>query len=179
MSDASSQHRADAASLCVRCAIVTLSDTRTHADDRSGALIGRLLREAGHQVVDYRIIPDEPDVLKGLLDELLARQDVDVVLSTGGTGVSPRDQTVPVIESILTTPLPGFGELFRMLSYRDIGSAAMLSRALGGIARGKVLLAMPGSTGAVELAMTRIILPELRHLVGLVKNTARLGERLP
>lgn len=159
------QHRRQAAGGVARCAVVTLSDTRTEASDKSGKRIRDLLAEAGHVVSDYQIIPDEPSTLEPLLARLLSRDDVDTVLTNGGTGVSRRDQTVPVIQRLIDTPLPGFGELFRMLSYAQIGSGAMLSRALGGVARGKLLFAMPGSTGAVELAMTKLILPEINHLL--------------
>ena len=124
-----------------------------------------MLGAGGHSVVFYEVIPDDAARLDALLTTLTARADVDVILSNGGTGIARRDNTVPVIAKHLTTPLPGFGELFRMLSFEQIGSGAMLSRALGGVAGGKLLFAMPGSTKAVELAMTRLILPELKHLM--------------
>jgi molybdenum cofactor biosynthesis protein B len=145
--------------------VVTLSDTRTEATDRSGARIKELLASDGHQLSAYQIIKDEPGDLDALLTQLLARPDVNVTLTNGGTGISKRDQTINVIERRLELPLPGFGELFRALSYEQIGSGAMLSRATGGVAQGKLLFAMPGSTKAVELAMTKLILPELRHLL--------------
>lgn len=158
-------HKQAARSVVPRCAVVTLSDTRTLATDTSGQTIIRLLEQDGAQVVDRLLLKDDPDDLRRHLDDLLSRDALDAVLLTGGTGIARRDTTVPVIESLLDTPLPGFGELFRMLSYEQVGSAAMLSRALGGVARGKILFAMPGSTKAVELAMIRLILPELRHLI--------------
>jgi molybdenum cofactor biosynthesis protein B len=148
-----------------RCAVITLSDTRTRETDKSGRRIEDLVREAGHAVADYRLIPDDPQKLQSLLAELVGRYDVDVVLTNGGTGISRRDQTVGVVERLIEQPLPGFGELFRMLSWEQIGSGAMLSRAVGGIVKGKLLFAMPGSTAAVELAMTRLVLPELKHLL--------------
>jgi molybdopterin adenylyltransferase len=156
---------ADPAAAVARCAVVTLSDTRTADTDKSGRRIQELLREAGHAVAEYRLIPDEPQKLQALLTELLGRYDVDVVLTNGGTGISRRDQTVGVVERLLDQPLPGFGELFRMLSWQQIGSGAMLSRAVGGIAGGKLVFAMPGSTAAVELAMTKLVLPEMKHLL--------------
>jgi len=116
-------------------------------------------------VAEHRVIPDDAEGFGRVLEELLGRADVDAILSTGGTGISRRDQAIGVIERAIESPLPGFGELFRMLSWQQIGSGAMLSRASGGIARGKLLLAMPGSTAAVELAMTKLILPELRHVL--------------
>ncbi|WP_428937975.1 MogA/MoaB family molybdenum cofactor biosynthesis protein [Fontivita pretiosa] len=159
------QHRSSSQLLVARCAIITLSDTRTEATDASGRRIRELLESDGHQVAFYQIIRDEPAELEMLLLDLLARETIDVVLTNGGTGISRRDQTIPLIQKHLTHLLPGFGELFRMLSWQQIGSAAMLSRAIAGIAGGKPLFAMPGSTKAVELAMTQLILPELRHLL--------------
>jgi molybdenum cofactor biosynthesis protein B len=156
---------ADPAAAVARCAVVTLSDTRTPDTDKSGRRMQELLRDAGHVVAEYQLIPDDPGKLRPLLETLLGRYDVDVVLTNGGTGISRRDQTVGVVERVLDQPLPGFGELFRMLSWEQIGSGAMLSRAVGGIARGKLLFAMPGSTAAVELAMTKLVLPELKHLL--------------
>ncbi|MDB5329331.1 MAG: molybdenum cofactor synthesis domain protein [Phycisphaerales bacterium] len=159
------QHVREAASVTARCAVITLSDTRTEATDTSGRTIQKLLTAAGHEVSAYRIIPDDAERLDALLAECLARQDLDAVLTNGGTGISRRDRTIEVVERHLDQPLPGFGELFRMLSWEQIASGAMLSRAVGGIAKGKIIFAMPGSTKAVELAMTKLILPELRHLL--------------
>lgn len=159
------QHQSDAHSLVARCAIVTLSDTRSPETDTSGQSIRRSLEADGHPITSYSIIRDEPVALRGLLGELLGRDDVDAILTNGGTGISRRDQTIDVIDSMLEQRLPGFGELFRMLSWEQIGSGAMLSRAVGGVARGKPVFAMPGSTKAVELAMTKLVLPELRHLL--------------
>ena len=159
------QHVNSAKDLVARCAVVTLSDTRTEATDTSGRHIRELLAEQSHQVVSYKIVPDDPAMFEPLLLSLLASPTIDTILTNGGTGISRRDQTISVVEKHLTQPLPGFGELFRMLSYAEIGSGAMLSRAVGGIASGKLIFAMPGSTKAVELAMTKLILPEIRHLL--------------
>ena len=159
------QHIHSSESLIARCAVITLSDTRTESTDKSGPRIKELLAENHHAIAEYKVLPDEPAPLESKLTPLLARADVDVILTNGGTGISRRDQTIGVIERIVIQPLPGFGELFRMLSYEQIASGAMLSRAIGGIANGKLIFAMPGSTKAVELAMTRLILPELRHLL--------------
>lgn len=159
------QHTQVAAKLIARCAIVTVSDTRTEATDKSGKRIRELLAAEGHEVSGYRIVKDDPTELEPLLYDLIARADVDAVLTNGGTGISRRDQTICVIERALDQPLPGFGELFRLLSWEQIGSGAMMSRAVGGIAKGKPVFAMPGSTAAVELAMTKLILPEIRHLL--------------
>ena len=159
------QHTDSAKNIRARCAVITLSDTRSTETDKSGQLVMRLLTEAGHATARYEIIKDDPDVLKSLLGQVLSSDAVDVVLTNGGTGVARRDQTIGVIEDALDTPLPGFGELFRMLSWEQIGSGAMLSRAVGGVARGRPLFAMPGSSKAVDLAMSKLILPELRHIL--------------
>ena len=159
------QHQRAAADIVARCAVVTLSDTRTPATDKSGPRILEMLEADGHRASAYEVIPDDPERLTATLRALLARQDVDVILTNGGTGISRRDTTVPVIQSLLDQTLSGFGELLRMLSYEQIGSGAMLSRALGGISAGKVIFAMPGSIKAVELAMSKLILPEIRHLL--------------
>ncbi len=154
-----------------RCAVLTLSDTRTEATDTSGHAIRDLLEAHGDVVAQHAILKDDPAALEAKLLELLGRSDVDGILTNGGTGISRRDVTIAVIEKHIDQPLPGFGELFRMLSWEQIGSGAMLSRAVGGIARGRRLVfAMPGSTKAVELAMTRLILPELKHLLGELRK---------
>lgn len=159
------EHQQAAQPIVARCAVLTLSDTRDASTDKSGSRIRELLEGDGHAVANYQLIPDDADQLDDVLRALRDRADVDAILTTGGTGVSKRDATVPVIERFIDQPLPGFGELFRLLSWEQIGSGAMLSRAVGGIARGKLLFALPGSTKAVELAMTRLILPEIRHLL--------------
>jgi molybdenum cofactor biosynthesis protein B len=163
-------HQQSGAKLIALCAVITLSDTRTQVTDTSGQTIRKLLTEAGHAVAHYAILPDEPDQFEPALKNLLDRSDIDAILTSGGTGISRRDQTIDVIQRQLDHPLPGFGELFRMLSWEQIGSGAMLSRAVGGIAAGKLLFAMPGSTKAVELAMTRLILPEIGHLLGELRK---------
>jgi molybdenum cofactor biosynthesis protein B len=166
MSSPYEEHQRAAAGDVARCAVVTLSDTRNEQTDKSGARIKELLAGAGHALAHYQIAHDDPAEFEPLLVSLLSRGDVDVILTNGGTGISRRDQTIAVLEKHLAQPLPGFGELFRMLSWEQIGSGAMLSRAAGGIARGgKLLFAMPGSTKAVELAITKLILPELKHLL--------------
>lgn len=164
MSASSEEHRAQAPRM-IRCAVVTVSDTRTPETDRSGTLIRQRLAEAGHAVIDYRIVPDEPREIGPLLDELASREDCDAVLIDGGTGIARRDTTYDVVAARLDKRLDGFGELFRSLSYAEIGAAAMLSRATGGVYRGTLVLLMPGSSNAVALAMDRLILPELGHLV--------------
>jgi len=168
------QHIHAAEAIVARCAVITLSDTRDDVTDTSGRSIRTLLEQNGHAVARYAILPDDPARLGALLDGLLAEVGVDVILTNGGTGIGRRDNSIAVVESRLTLPLPGFGELFRMLSWEQIGAGAMLSRAAGGVAGGvadggttggKLLFAMPGSTKAVELAMEKLILPELKHLL--------------
>jgi molybdenum cofactor biosynthesis protein B len=148
------------------CAIVTVSDSRTEATDESGALIRRLVEQAGLRVCDHALLPNDDGRIRLHVEGLLAREEVDAVLLTGGTGLGSRDRTVDVIRPLLDKELPGFGEIFRMLSFQEqIGAAAILSRALAGGARGKLVVSMPGSRAAVELALTRIVLPEIRHAV--------------
>lgn len=158
-------HRRQAGQRTVTAAIVTVSDTRTPETDHSGQLMRRLLEEQGHQVQFTAILKDEPASLLDLLEQLSTRQSVQVVLFNGGTGISRRDSTYEVIAHVLEKRLDGFGELFRMLSYQEIGAAAMLSRATAGVYRGMILFCTPGSTKAVQLAMEKLILPELSHLV--------------
>ena len=164
MSQVVEQHRAEGAQ-ALQVAVLTISDTRTLETDASGALIAELLAEAGHALADRAIVPDEPDRISPFLESCRSRDEIHAVLVTGGTGISPRDRTYETVSALLTRPLPGFGELFRMLSYAEIGPACMMSRALGGLMGQLVVLVMPGSKAAVRLAMTRIILPELPHLV--------------
>jgi molybdenum cofactor biosynthesis protein B len=146
-------------------AVLTVSDTRTLKTDTSGALIIALAEEAGHRVVARDIVPDEPMLMTARIRDFHAQGDLHALLMTGGTGISPRDQTFETVSALLTKPLPGYGELFRMLSFAEIGPACLLSRALGGLMGKLVILVMPGSRAAVELAMRKIILPELPHIV--------------
>jgi len=164
MSHIPDEHRKDAPR-SVGCAVITVSDTRTPETDTGGQKAIELLRDAGHRVLLRQIIPDESKPMRKLLIGLRDRPDVDAILMTGGTGIGSRDQTFETIAGLLDKPLPGYGELFRMLSFEQIGSAAMLSRATGGLIGRTVLLGMPGSPAGVSLAMEKIILPELGHLV--------------
>lgn len=165
-SQSAAEHRRKAASQ-VCCAVVTVSDTRTLEVDTSGQAIAELLEEAGHLVVERVIVPDEPAQISAQIVRLARSSEVEGILLTGGTGIAARDQTPEVVAKLLTKELPGYGELLRMLSYQEIGPAAMLSRAGGGIIDQTVVLTMPGSTAAVRLAMEKLILPELAHLVSL------------
>lgn len=168
------RHRAEAPA-GLTLAVLTVSDTRTAATDASGALIVELAEGAGHRVVARAIVPDEPEALRLFLGSHAGRRPggpaVDAILVTGGTGVSPRDRTYEAVSDLLTKTIPGYGELFRMLSYQEIGPACILSRAVGGLLGPTVVLLMPGSRAAVELAMTKIILPELPHLVHEARKT--------
>ena len=154
----------------MRVAILVISDTRTPENDLSGAALKRLLREAGHEVCAAGLHRDEPDTVREWVLARLALPGCDGVITSGGTGISPRDLTLEALATLVEKPLPGFGELFRMLSYGEIGSAAMLSRALGGIASERFLFCLPGSPEAVRLALERLILPELGHLVGELRK---------
>lgn len=149
----------------VRCAVLTISDTRTKDNDHSGELIRQNLVWRGHEVAAYEIVPDDPQRIQQTLTAWLDRDDVESVITNGGTGIASRDNTYDVILSLLEKRLDGFGEIFRMLSFQEIGAAAMLSRAVAGVARGKPLFSTPGSSSAVKLAMEKLIAPELGHIV--------------
>ena len=154
----------------VGCFVLTVSDTRDESTDASGQTIKALLSEHGHRLAGYRIVKDEPAEIESLLKQTLRNADVEAVIVNGGTGISPRDGTYEVIVKLLDKRLDGFGEIFRFLSYQDIGSAAIMSRAVAGSAQGKVLISLPGSKGAVGLAMEKLILPELRHMVSQLQG---------
>jgi len=191
MSTSTQQHRAEAPHK-VSAAVITISDTRTKETDTSGAKIVDSLKAAGHEIAAWEIVPDEPQQIRDVMARLLGSSPAhlltrsppqesgvrgresrvaaayiapDAILLTGGTGVGSRDQTFETLEPMFTKTLPGFGELFRMLSYEEIGAAAMLSRAIGGLIGRTVVLAMPGSTAAVRLAIEKLVIPEIAHLV--------------
>ena len=164
-------HHRTAAAETVSAAVVTVSDTRGAEEDTGGDRVRDLLEAGGHPVVERRIVPDEPAAIAGALHELTGRADVGAVVFTGGTGVAPRDVTPDTVEPLLDRLIPGFGELFRQLSYAEIGSAALLSRALAGIRGGRVVFVLPGSRGAVKLAMEKLVLPELGHLAAEAVKT--------
>ena len=148
----------------VRVFILTVSDTRTEEDDEGGRLCRELIAAAGHVVAGHAIVADEPGQVQAHLGRLADEESADVVITTGGTGISRRDSTYEAVSGLLEKRLDGFGELFRMLSYQDIGAAAMLSRAVAGLYQGLVIFALPGSPGAVKLALEKLIVPELGHL---------------
>jgi len=164
MSSSSAQHKAIAAQQGpIPIAIVTVSDTRTPDTDVNAAYLREQIAAAGHQVAGYRLIKDEADQVSGVLDELAA-SDTRIILFNGGTGIAPRDRTYDALSRKLEKTLPGFGELFRMLSYEQVGAAAMLSRATAGVYHNKVIISTPGSPAAVRLAWEKLIAPELAHL---------------
>ncbi|GIW87864.1 MAG: molybdenum cofactor biosynthesis protein B [Isosphaeraceae bacterium] len=167
MTDPVSSHRSQAPAT-IRLAVLTVSDTRTIETDTSGARIVELATAADMLIAARAIVPDDPARIRPQLEAWRDDPGIDAVLVTGGTGVSPRDQTVETVAALLTQPLPGFGELFRMLSYAEIGPAAMLSRACGGLMGRTPIFLMPGSRAAVSLALERLILPELGHLLGQI-----------
>jgi molybdopterin adenylyltransferase len=152
-------------------AVMTVSDSRTLETDTSGALIISLAEAAGHRIRERVIVRDEPEMMRPLFLGWSRSDSIDAILVTGGTGISPRDQTFETVSGLLTRPLPGYGELFRMLSYAEIGPACILSRAIGGLIGRIAILVMPGSRAAVELAMNKIILPELPHIVREARRT--------
>jgi molybdopterin adenylyltransferase len=152
----------------VGCGVITVSDTRDQETDKSGQLIKELLVSAGHQIVHYAIVKDVPLQIKGELAMLGERRSCRAIILNGGTGISPRDTTYDTINGMLDKRLDGFGEIFRYLSYKEIGPSAIMSRAVAGTYRGKIVISMPGSTPAVRLAMEQLILPELAHMVATV-----------
>jgi molybdenum cofactor biosynthesis protein B len=149
----------------VRCYVLTISDTRKPSTDTSGMAISELLEGNGHEVLGRGIVKDDPDAIRTALAKQLDEPSVQVIITTGGTGITSRDSTYEVVCNLLEKRLEGFGELFRMLSYQEIGPSAMLSRACAGTAQGKIVVSLPGSENAVRLALKQLLLPELGHLV--------------
>jgi len=160
----------DSPGMTVNCAVITVSDTRSPETDRSGQMIHQLLLGAGHTVGAYTIVKDEPIQIQAQMQVLGNSSELGAVIFNGGTGIAPRDTTYDAIESLLEKTLPGFGELFRWLSYQEIGSRAIASRAIAGVYQGKLIFSVPGSTNAVKLAMQQLILPELAHLVSQLRK---------
>ena len=154
-----------AAAAKLRLGIMSFSDTRSEAEDRSGAILKEVLAAGGHEIVSYQVVREEPVLMKKALFDWLQRQDIDAIITSGGTGLTDRDGTIEVARSFFTKELDGFGEIFRLISYQQIGAAAMLSRATAGLAGGKMLVCLPGSSRGVKLAATRLLLPQLPHMV--------------
>jgi len=174
MPDPSDQHREKAQGQTARCAVLTISDTRIAETDSGGKAIIDALKQAGHTVSDYTLVKDDALQIDAQLKSWLGQPDTppashnpipDVIITTGGTGIASRDTTVEVVQRLLHKELEGFGEIFRMLSYAEVGPAAMLSRAVAGLSNETLLFALPGSPNAVKLAMEKLIIPELPHMV--------------
>jgi molybdenum cofactor biosynthesis protein B len=163
-SHAAQEHKAGAPRK-VGCMVITCSDTRTPDTDTSGQLIQKLLKEQGHTIAAYHLVKDEPAQIKARITEGTGNEQVQAIIINGGTGISRRDSTFEAVDAMLEKRLDGFGEVFRYLTYQDIGSPAIMSRATAGIIKGRVLFSTPGSENAVRLAMEKLILPELGHLV--------------
>lgn len=165
MDSSAEHHRREARAQRATCAVLTVSDSRSETTDGGGPLIVRRLEKKGHTVVARGLVPDDPERIERALHAFLDDHDPDLIITTGGTGISSRDTTIEVVERLLDKKLDGFGELFRMLSWSQVGSAAMLSRSVGGLVRETVVFALPGSPSAVQIALDRLILPELPHLL--------------
>ncbi|MBU8786997.1 MULTISPECIES: MogA/MoaB family molybdenum cofactor biosynthesis protein [Bacillus] len=151
---------------CVSCKVITVSDTRTEDTDKSGRLMKEFLTDAGHEIVSYEIVKDEKEEIQAAVLEGCRDDRVEAVLLNGGTGIAARDVTIESIAPLFSKEISGFGEIFRMLSYtEDIGSSAILSRASAGVIQNKAVFATPGSSGAVKLAMAKLIVPELAHVI--------------
>lgn len=150
----------------VNCMVITVSDTRNPDTDKSGKLVKQYLEDAGHKIVNYKIVKDEVSAITEAIEIGSQDEQVDVIITNGGTGIARRDVTIETVQQIIEKEITGFGELFRMLSYtEDIGSAAIMSRAIGGVKNDRAILSIPGSSGAVKLAMDKLIIPELGHIV--------------
>ncbi|MEE8414571.1 MAG: molybdenum cofactor biosynthesis protein B [Dehalococcoidales bacterium] len=158
------EHKASAPR-SVNCAVLTFSDSRTEEQDESGKLLKQKLSEAGHRIVSYAMMKDDAETIRQTVEELLDEAEVQVIITNGGTGLGRRDVAVETVSALLEKKLDGFGELFRSLSYQEIGTASIMSRALAGTAAGKVIICLPGSLGAVTTALDKIILPEIGHMV--------------
>jgi molybdenum cofactor biosynthesis protein B len=173
MSLSTQEHRAQAPD-CVRCFILTVSDTRTLETDKGGALIAELLKNAGHFAAERALVSDDKNAIEDAVRTALSRDDeIDAIIVTGGSGVGPRDVTPEAVRPFLTKELPGFGEIFRMLSWHEVGAASMLSRALAGVCGRTALFVLPGSTNAVRLAMEKLIVPEVGHLLREIRPERR------
>ena len=177
MSESSRQHHEQSPS-SVGVAVLTISDTRTPESDKSGRLIKEHLARDGHVIVDYRIVPDEPGSIQGAIAPWIDDESISAVICSGGTGIAERDRTFETLSAMFDRQLLGFGELFRMLSYEEIGPAAMMSRASAGIANATAVFSLPGSSNAVQLAMDKLIGPELGHIVYEIRKDRSSGSEL-
>ena len=167
------EHRKSSAKI-VSCKVVTVSDTRTKETDKSGKLLMEYLQQWGHAVTEYEIVKDDISTITAAIEKAIHNQEIQAVLLNGGTGISKRDVTIEAVKPLLDKELVGFGELFRFLSYRDdIGSAAILSRAIAGVTGDTIIFSMPGSSGAVKLAMEQLIIPEMGHIANELTKDSR------
>jgi molybdenum cofactor biosynthesis protein B len=155
----------------VGCVVITCSDTRTRETDTSGRLARDLLAARGHEIVAYHLVKDEPRLIREIIEAATRQPQVQAIIINGGTGISPRDSTFEAVDGMLEKRLDGFGEVFRYLTYQEIGSPAIMSRATAGVYRGRIVISTPGSEGAVRLAMEKLILPELTHMVQQITKT--------
>lgn len=170
-SESTRQHREDAPET-VGFAVLTVSDTRSREDDTSGTLIREHLSFRGHHLQGYKIVPDDGDRIREQIETWLANPAISAIIVNGGTGIAGRDVTYPIIESLIQKGMPGFGEIFRMLSWQEVGSASMLSRATAGVHGSTVIFSLPGSSNAVRLALEKLIGPELAHIVHEIRKQA-------
>ena len=170
------EHRSEAGEPVLGFALLTVSDTRNERTDKGGGLLAALVAGAGHRVVSRGLVRDDIGEIRAEVKAALALPSVDTVLVTGGTGLAPRDVTIEAVTPLFEREIPGFGELFRMLSFAEIGAAAMLSRAAAGLVSGRAIFLLPGSPAAIELALQRLVLPEIGHLLAQARRPAR---RLP
>ena len=162
------EHKLDAGALCASCAVITTSDTRTERTDLSGQVASELLTKAGHRVLSRDLVPNEIAEIRTAIRRRLKTSDL--VLVTGGTGAGPRDVSIQAAHALFDRELPGFGELFRMLSWNEVGSAAMLSRATLGLVKGRAVCVTPGSPKAVKIALEKLLIPELAHLLAQARG---------
>ncbi len=158
------QHK-EASPKSITCAVITISDSRTEETDESGKFLRSIISTAGHQVLFYTLLKNDPDAIQHTFSDLLARPELQVIITTGGTGASHRDVTIETVTPMLEKKLDGFGELFRYLTFQEIGTISVMSRAMAGVIQGKVVINLPGSLNAVTLAAEKIILPEVGHMV--------------
>ncbi|MEO7795696.1 MAG: MogA/MoaB family molybdenum cofactor biosynthesis protein [Thermoanaerobaculia bacterium] len=164
------EHREEARGSVLEFALLTVSDSRNERTDKGGALLAALVAEAGHRLASRALVPDGVEAIRAAARAALELPTVDVLLVTGGTGLAPRDVTVEALAPMFEREIPGFGELFRMLSFAEIGAAAMLSRACAGLVSGRAIFLLPGSPAALELALSRLVLPEIAHLLSQARR---------
>jgi len=164
------EHRRLASQTVLGCAVVIVSDSRDEKSDETGRTARKLLSDAGHKVVEYRLVKNDISQIRSVAEEMLQRADVQLIFLSGGTGIGRRDQTLEAVEPFIEKRIEGFGELFRQLSFKEIGGASMLSRATGAVARGKIMFCVPGSEKAARLALSQLIIPQANHMMWELKR---------